>query len=1020
MPPRSARRSTRFTSREPEQGHAHDSPNALVRPQLPVLQGTPSSRRQYTYGSAVEPPPRVGAGLQRMDIQNAVNQALSRPDDEEEFVRPTRPRSTITRTENTANRDNASRLAPEAAQQLAPGRDDDSSRSFGLESDYYEDATIGPAPTSTLGAENRQAATKSSLRNQRGTTDERDLLSRPRDPPPPVTQAGKNNDGQPTAAGTTRHTRQKSRDLDAAQPKKSTAPATGISANTPALNRTRQNIIRPEVQKPQIVEDSPEEESSNDGSEPERQPQGNARLAQSGLFSGYRPASQVPFEDRRRPDNVGSLFSQGNVPKSRTSAIDRALRFPDDPRERDRLIQQEIQDTEDRLARGRAEREGMDHGHFQARTWQDWFMHRFAWLLSSWPFNLLFRQHEADDFLDFDDDEVNQGGPTEWWRLLNPMTYLESVIWLVEKIIDHAINLIDRIAGIQVRNSWVENLLWTVTVGSVGLLLGAFFMSGSTALRPSLPSFPEMGSIPTANMHWPSSSGFVSRIGNIIPSFSWPSWEKEDDDATNPWDAFPIDNIAIPDNYKEALDELKKHANGQKKTLNKLKSVLPTIVHMDLVDGRPVIKQEFWHALQDLLKKDGSFLNLDQKHGNYEVSSEKQWRAIVSRLEKDSSFNKKLKTDVDHRIEDRLPNFWDTWFRNNNDVLQPLFEKAMAKKETAGSGAAFDRKLYKIVNEELNKYNSTAVSREEFLAHLKKDFSTHESDIKEQMASLESRMKSHIEESIRSARMLAPQGTSDNDMRQLIRDIVRQTLTDGTLAAAAKSNIHAHYNLDLKHQVNYFGVGAGATMDGRLSAPVWDPYKKGIATDVALRRGLSGLKPFPAVAALHPWQDEGDCFCASHVVDESGHPLGVVLSIHLGHLVIPENVVIEHIHPDATTDPDARPRHIEVLARFDDDEEFDIVRDFSMNQVTNKGWNFHSPPPPHERFVTISQFEYQGDQLNEGVHVQRISSDFVNLGIPTYHIIIRALSNYGAKDHTCFYRVRLFGKEKPDDPDEPE
>lgn len=105
MPPRPARRTTRFTSREPEQGPAHDSPNALVRPQLPPLQGTPSSRRQYTYGSAVEPPPRVGAGLQRMDLQNAVNQALSKPDQEEEFVRPTRPRSAATRTEE----DNAAR-----------------------------------------------------------------------------------------------------------------------------------------------------------------------------------------------------------------------------------------------------------------------------------------------------------------------------------------------------------------------------------------------------------------------------------------------------------------------------------------------------------------------------------------------------------------------------------------------------------------------------------------------------------------------------------------------------------------------------------------------------------------------------------------------------------------------------------------------------------------------------------------------------------------------------------------------
>ncbi|KAM0266568.1 hypothetical protein ACHAPA_006815 [Fusarium lateritium] len=1019
MPPRPARRTTRFTSREPEQGPTHESPNALVRPQLPPLQGTPSSRRQYTYGSAVEPPPRVGAGLQRMDLQNAVNQALSKPDEEEDFVRPTRPRPTVTRTEedNTA-RDNASRIALGAARQLASARDDDSSRSFGLESDYYEDATIGSAPTLTSGAERRQVASKPSSRMQRDSTDELDSQPpRPRDLPTTSTQAGKSRDTQSTATST-RHTRQKSRDLSTAEPKTSTAPATAKSVNTPAMSRIRQNASKLQPPKPQLVEDSQEEESSEDSSsESEQQPMANVKQAQSRTYVEYRPASQEPFQRRRRPRDDKGVFFRANNPEPRSTVFERVLQIPDDPRERDRMIQQEIQEAEDQLARERAEREGPDDVRFEARTWQHWFMQRFAWLLSSWPFNLLWRRREVDEFDEFD-DEVNQGGPTEWWRLLNPITYLDSLIWFIEKIMDRAINLIDRISGIQVRNSWVENLLWTVTVGTVGLLMGALIISGAATLRPSIPDFPDfpdMGSMPTGRMHWPNPIGFASKIGNIIPSVSWPSWGRDEDNAPNPWDAFPIDNIAIPDNYKHALDELKKHANGQKKTLDTLKSVLPTIVQMDLVDGRPVIKQEFWHALQDLLKKDGSFLNLDHKNGNYEVSSEKQWRAIVSRLEKDSNFNKKLTTDVDRSIKDKLPNFWDTWFRNNNDVLEPLFDKAMAKRETAGSGAKFDQKLYKIVNEELNKYNQTAVSREEFVAHLKRDFSTHGADIKEQMTNLESRMKSHIEESIRSARMLAPQGTSDNDMRALIREIVRQTLTDGTLEAAAKSNIHAHYNADLKHQVNYFAVGAGATIDGHFTTPVWAPYGKGDPPEEAFRTGLAGVLPLRAIAALHPWQDEGDCWCASHNIDGQGHPHGARLSIQLGHLVVPENVVIEHIHPDATTDPDARPRHIEVFARFEDETELEIVRDFSASQVTNmNGWNF-APAPIHDKFVKISQFEYQGDHLNEGVHVQRISGDFVNLGIPTDHIIIRALSNYGAKDHTCFYRVRLFGKEKPDE-----
>lgn len=101
MPPRVSRRTTRLTSREPEQQSTNEPPNTLVRPHLPALQGTPSTRRQYTYGSGAEPPPKVGAGLQRMDLGSAVNQALANNvDDEEDFVRPAKPRAASSRADD--------------------------------------------------------------------------------------------------------------------------------------------------------------------------------------------------------------------------------------------------------------------------------------------------------------------------------------------------------------------------------------------------------------------------------------------------------------------------------------------------------------------------------------------------------------------------------------------------------------------------------------------------------------------------------------------------------------------------------------------------------------------------------------------------------------------------------------------------------------------------------------------------------------------------------------------------------
>lgn len=80
MPPRPAgHQRPRFSSWDPDTS-ANDT---FQKPILPSLHGTPSSRRQYSYGAEVEPvPSRQGQALRRnqtKDINSAVKTALSRP-----------------------------------------------------------------------------------------------------------------------------------------------------------------------------------------------------------------------------------------------------------------------------------------------------------------------------------------------------------------------------------------------------------------------------------------------------------------------------------------------------------------------------------------------------------------------------------------------------------------------------------------------------------------------------------------------------------------------------------------------------------------------------------------------------------------------------------------------------------------------------------------------------------------------------------------------------------------------------
>ncbi|KAF5722002.1 spindle pole body-associated sad1 [Fusarium mundagurra] len=1025
MPPRVSRRNTRLSSREPEQQSTNESQNTLVRPHLPALQGTPSTRRQYTYGSAAEPPPKVGAGLQRMDLGSAVNQALANNiDDEEEFVRPAKPRAMSARADDAGpSRDHTSRSATGTVQQLATERDDDSSRSFGLESEYYEDATIGSVPPSTASTERQLAASNLNPRAQRDTSVQRSLqpsrLSQQLGFEP---QPSRLRDTQQTPLQVPRQTRQQSRELeeDELEKRAATTARSRTSANTPAPNKTRQS--QPQPRNPP-VEDSEQSESSaesdQDDIESHTRYGGNARKARTitkktptrTANPNRRQTAQqlsrqaAPERRDQRTSGGQSLFSTTGRTVSQSSAFEKARQIPRDPQERVWDIQREIQETEDQIARERAERAERERAP-QIEPWRRWYREQIAWLSTLWPFNLIWRRRGDDDFDDFDDDQYNNGGPTDWWKLLNPMTYLQSVVWLVDKIMDHFVNFLDRLSGVQIRGSQIEGVVYTVLMVGVSLLLGVFLFSGMGAVKPSLPSIPNFG---LGGFHIPNPSGFVHNVGDMMPSFSMPSWPpwSRDDDEPDVFANTPIDNIQ--DEVKKAVKKLTSKLSDQKKSLEKLEAKLPQFITMETVNGKPSIPQQFYHGLQDYLKESGSFLNMKKKGGNYEISTEKQWKAIVTGLGKDKDFQSKLTKVVDSGIEEKLPTFWDKWFKNNNKILEPLVEKAMAKSKAAGSGAAFDKKVAQIVNEQLGKQNQTVVTRSEFIKHLRNELATHQTTVQAELQQLKSDMLTHIQESIRTAQLMSPQGTSDAEMRKLIREIIVQTISDEALGVGAKAKIHEDWNMRLKHQVNFFAVGAGATIDNSLTTSVWDPWKKGVATKEALNRGISGLHPLPAAAALLPWQDEGDCFCSVHDIDGSGRYHGARISVHLGHLVVPTDIVIEHINKNATTDPLARPRQIEVFARFEDKMERDQVFAITSNWFREDTTNRNVSVPLSDQFVKISDFEYVGNELNDGVHVQHIKDQFSNLGIGTDQIVVRSMGNYGAVDHTCFYRIRLFG-----------
>ncbi|KAM5345213.1 hypothetical protein ACJ41O_011075 [Fusarium nematophilum] len=1020
MPPRPARRSSRYSSREPEQAPSHDSPNRLVRPQLPPLQGTPSSRRQYTYGSGVEPPPRVGAGLQRMDLSNAVTHALSRRDDTGVFVRPPRPQPGADAEEDELSRDGAARPTTRGhgpsnlSRQTVAGSDADSSRSFGMESDYFEDATIGSAPASTPAPETRQTASRSAPRTQQSAPEGRSSQpSRLND------RAGSTVQSNQTAAraGQARQQTQQSASESDEEEEEEETPINrnaslphGKKTNTPAPDRAVQQRRRRQRQT---------SEDGDSGSEQVNRRSTRATGRQKSAAQPERPSQGGSGVSRRTTrQNTGEdpgLFAQAQDINRRATWLDKADEIPDDPRERDRAIQREIMEAEERVARERAEREAGARRDARHEAWQ----RRLAWFLALWPFNFVHqflhnrRRVNQDD--DFDEEEDNDDdGPVEWRRLLHPMTYVDTLIWLFDRSMDHVVSLIDRLSGIRLTNASpvVVTLRW-ILMGLLAMVFTFLLVNLSLPSASGFPDFPSPGSI-----QWTNPVSLVGKIGNIIPSVSWPSWGNEDD-LDNLWKT-DGEEVAKAEKYlKKYASEvasLKKDGKLHNAAIKKLEMIVPKIVHMELNKGRPVIAQEFWHALRDLMKADDSFLAFNKNGNDYEVTSERQWQAIVARLTKDPSFTAKLNVStagIEDHFKSKMPSFWDAWVKNNNDKISAILDKAWDKRKAAGSEREFDQRMAKIVNEQLRGNGQAVVSREEFLKHLKNEFATHRAEIRAELSEIQSQIESMVRESIRRATTDAPEGVSKADITTLVKGIVDKAIADLNLEALAKGKIHVHWHAVLKNHVNYFSVGSGATIDPKITEPTWDPWGKGVVSEEAYKKGLLGLHPLPPIAALSPWEDEGDCWCAALTFNPHGHAHGAAVSVHLAHVVIPQHIVIEHIPPRATTDPGARPRSIEVWARFEDPEVRERVRDFSVTHFPEDGTAGQrtvADPNYGPAFVLIARYEYQGAELHNGVHVHGLSEELTDIRAETDQVVVRAVTNWGAKDHTCFYRVRLFGE----------
>ncbi|RYP93303.1 hypothetical protein DL770_000592 [Monosporascus sp. CRB-9-2] len=419
----------------------------------------------------------------------------------------------------------------------------------------------------------------------------------------------------------------------------------------------------------------------------------------------------------------------------------------------------------------------------------------------------------------------------------------------------------------------------------------------------------------------------------------------------------------------------RKGGSADGKLLDEVQKHIPKVVHVEKdKNGKFKISQDFWHALKGLIKSDE---DLFKGCKGCEIDEE-QLRVIKSRLESEGLLATGPKNknkdgistkDVERIVDKSVARSWGDWLERNQEEL---------------------------------KKTGDGVSRDEFMRLLREEIRPYQSQVRQELEGMDERIKGIVQElaKLRDS-SAAPSGMTKPEIEALVKATVKKVVDKAKLDAAVNGQIKGHASDVVFNQVNFFGIGSGALIDPLNSSPPWTLPKNLFKSKKWMDK--DGYKPRPRTSALFAWSEEGDCFCAGPDRRTGGagpSSIAVITSRN----IIPQHLVVEHILPGATLDPGAMPKDIEVWAYIEDVTLRKEVTAFSESQFPNTPREVAL----NEGFVKVGHFLYEDKDYGDGVQVFKMSDQLTEIGAITNHLVVRAVSNYGA-DHTCFYRLRMYG-----------
>lgn len=214
-------------------------------------------------------------------------------------------------------------------------------------------------------------------------------------------------------------------------------------------------------------------------------------------------------------------------------------------------------------------------------------------------------------------------------------------------------------------------------------------------------------------------------------------------------------------------------------------------------------------------------------------------------------------------------------------------------------------------------------------------------------------------------------------------------------------------------QINHFAIGAGAVIDPLITSPTKSTRRPLLQKLKARFFRLYLPEGFGPMAALSPWDDIGDCWCAP----PTSHPWAgrAQIGVLLPRKVFPSELVIEHIPASATFDIHAAPKELELWAKIEDDAAREAVGNaiFPDDSIADNPGDstrkFDDPMKSLDHtYVRIGRWKYDIHAPNN-IQTFRVLIDLRHFNAVVNKVVVRSLSNWGVNSYTCFYRLKLHG-----------